>query len=300
MSPNMLQELSTTIRGVAEHAGPAVVGINGRGCGVVIARGRVVTNAHNLGGNQAEVTFASGHVVRAEVAGADLDGDLALLRVDTGDVLPLELAASTTELGDTVFGLSRTGGRVLRVTTGTVSSTDRVFRGPRGRGISGGLEHTAPLPRGSSGGPIVDSDGRLVGLNTHRVEDGFYLALVTGESFTRFLETVESGETTERRQLGIAVVPPAAARRLRAAVGLPAIDAPLIRAVEDNGAAARAGLRRGDVIIKVGDLEITSIEALHRALVGVPNTVSIGIVRGSDELSVLVEFDTEAAARGEV
>ena len=300
MALNTLQDFPTTVRSLAEHAGPAVVGVNGRGCGVVIAKGSVVTNAHNLSGPQTEIVFADGRVVVADLAGADLDGDVALLRVDTGDVAPLGLSTTVVELGDVVFGLSRAGGRVLRITAGTVSSTDRMFRGPRGRGISGGLEHTAPLPRGSSGGPIVDADGRLIGLNTHRVEDGFYLALPTGEEFTRFIESAERGETVERRQLGVAVVPPAAAKRLRAAVGLAPIDAPLIRAVEDNGPAARAGLRRGDVIVRIGDASIASIDDLHRALVGVARTVEIGIVRGSEELSVLVDFDSDASSGGEV
>ena len=69
------------------------------------------------------------------------------------------------------------GGGGVRVTFGTVSSLGRNFRGPRGRLITDGIEHTAPLGRGSSGGPLVDPEGRLLGINTHRPGDGLYLAL---------------------------------------------------------------------------------------------------------------------------
>lgn len=300
MALSTLQELPATIRGLADQVGPAVVGVNARGCGVVVGKDLVVTNAHNLGGLEAEIVFAGGRVATAQLAGADLDGDVAVIQVDTGDVTPLRVATVPAALGDVVFGLSRPGGRVLRVTAGTISSTDRAFRGPRGRRISGGLEHTAPLPRGSSGGPIVDADGQLVGLNTHRVEDGFYLALPSDAEFMRFVELAAKGEVPERRTLGVAVVPPMAARRLRAAVGLSPIDAPLIRAVDDNGPAARAGLLRGDVIVRVGESAITTVDDLHRALSGVGKTVEVEIVRGSDELSILVDFDNSSASQGDV
>jgi serine protease Do len=297
MSPLDLRELATTIRGLAEQVGPSVVGINNRGCGVVVAAGLVVTNTHNLGGSATVVTFADGRQVEASVAGADLEGDLALLRVDTGDATPL--ADAEADLGEVVFGLSRPGGRSLRVTTGTVSSVDRAFRGPRGSRISGGVEHTAPLPRGSSGGPIVDVAGRLVGINTHRVDAGFYLALPTGSEFRRFVEQAAAGEVRTRRSLGIAVVPPAAARRMRLAVGLPPVDAPLIRGVDESGPAGRAGLRRGDQILRANDTAITSVEDLQQVLADADASIALRILRGAEELDVLVEFEATGEQGGE-
>ena len=299
MSPLDHQELAETIRGLAERVGPSVVGVNNRGCGVVVADGLVITNTHNLGGEDAVVTFGDGRQVEASLAGADIDGDLALLRVDTAGSPAFVEAEAEVQLGDVVFALSRPGGRSLRVTTGTVSSVDRAFRGPRGSRITGGVEHTAPLPRGSSGGPIVDAGGRLVGINTHRVDSGFYLALPTGQDFRRFVERAAAGEVATRRSLGIAVVPPAAARRMRVAVGLPPVEAPLIRGLDESGPAARAGLRRGDQILRAGDVAITTVDDLQRVLADAGSTLSLRVLRGTDEIDVLVDFDSTDAPGGE-
>src|SRR5436190_7982365 len=113
----VLEELSTSVRDVVERVGPTVVGLGrgwGRGSGVVVAAGRVVTNAHNLRGDEVTVTFADGRVERGEVAAADPDGDLASIEVDTGDAEPLE-RGDTAELGpgSVVFALANPGGRGL-------------------------------------------------------------------------------------------------------------------------------------------------------------------------------------------
>jgi serine protease Do len=264
----------------------------------VVADGLVLTNTHNLTGSEAAITFADGREATAELAGADIDRDLALLRADTAEVSPLDDATAKVELGDVVFGLSRPGGRALRVTAGTVSSVDRAFRGPRGSRIAGGFEHTAPLPRGSSGGPVVDADGRLVGLNTHRIDSGFYLALPSGDELRRFVESAAAGEVAPRRSLGVAVVPPAAARRMRLAVGLPPIEAPLIRGVDENGPAGRAGLRRGDQIVKADGAVIASVDDLHAALSTAGGSITLRVVRGTEELDVLVDFESNGGPGG--
>ena len=118
----------------------------------------------------------TGATAQAEVLGVDADGDLAVLAVDTAGATPVEWSTSAADAGGVVFAAAR-GRHGLRVTFGVVSGVDREFRGPRGRRITGSIEHTAPLARGSSGGPLVDAEGRLLGINTHRLGDGFYLAL---------------------------------------------------------------------------------------------------------------------------
>lgn len=293
-------ELSSVIRTLADQVGDAVVGINDRGCGVVVADGLVVTNTHNLGGAAMLVTFSDGRQAEATLAGADVDGDLAVLRVDTADSKPVVDTEVEVELGDVVFALSRPGGRSLRVTAGTVSSVDRTFRGPRGSRIAGGVEHTAALPRGSSGGPIVDAAGRLIGINTHRVDPGFYLSLPAGAELRGFIDRAAAGQIASRRSLGVAVVPPIAARRMRAAVGLSPIEAPLIRGLDEHGAASRAGLRRGDQILRAGDVAISSVEDLQRVLADAGSTIELRVLRGTDEIDVLVAFESPDSSGGEV
>jgi S1-C subfamily serine protease len=145
----------------------------------------------------------------------------------------------------------------------------------------------------------VDSTGRLVGLNTHRIDSGFYLALPAGEELRRFVASAAAGELRERKTLGIAVVPPAAARRMRLAVGLAAIESPLIRGVDERGPAGRAGIRRGDVIVKAGDEAIGSIDDLQRALTGAGSSIVLRVLRGADELDVLVDFESDGGPGGE-
>src|SRR5580693_5724089 len=150
----VLDEISASIARLAEDAGSSVVGIGQRwgvGSGVVLGAGRVLTNAHNVRGSQVTVTFADGRTAEGNVAGHDIDGDLAVIGVDTGDVPALPWADGAAEIGTPVFALANPGGRGLRVTFGFVSGVERSFRGPRGRRITGSLEHTAPLLPGSSG-----------------------------------------------------------------------------------------------------------------------------------------------------
>lgn len=293
----LLEELESQIHKAAQDTGSAVVGLGrgwSTGSGVVVARGRVITNAHNLRHDETTVTFADGRQATGKVLGADGDLDVAVIEVDTGDIEPVDWPddAGEVEIGRAVLALSNPGGRGLRVTPGFVSSTARSFRGPRGRRIRGAIEHTAPLPRGSSGGPLVDTAGRLLGINSIRVDGGLILAIATDAAFRQRTEALGRGEPPKRVRLGVAVAPPRAARRLRRAVGLPERDGVLVRGVEDDSAAARAGVERGDLIVAAAGREIDSVEALYEALdgAGVQGSLELTLVRGTDERTVNVEF----------
>ena len=145
---------------VATAAGSIVsIGRNGRGTGFVIAADRVLTSAHNLRDNTVAVTFADSRAEQATVHAVDADGDLVVLAVPTGEAAPLSFAATVPPLGAAVVALSR-GGHRERATLGFVSGLDHAFHGPRGRVVRGSIEHTAPLARGSSGGPVFDAPVR--------------------------------------------------------------------------------------------------------------------------------------------
>jgi serine protease Do len=292
---SVLQEIESSVQAVADRVGPSVVGIGrgwGVGSGVVFTPGRVLTNAHAVRGEEATVTFADGRQETGRVLAADPDLDLAVIDVETGDVAAIdwEPNGDSVPAGRVVVALANPGGRGLRVTPGFVSSSSRSFRGPRGRRIAGAIEHTAPLPRGSSGGPLVDADGRLLGINTVRVDGGLILAIPADTAVRERVDTLAKGERPRTVRLGVAIAPPRVARRLRRAVGLPEQDGILIRAVEDDSAASRAGLERGDLIVAAGEKDVDGIDSLYEALEAARSdgTLQLRIVRGTDERAVEV------------
>jgi serine protease Do len=291
----VLEETSTAIGDAATRLGPAVVGLGrgwGVGSGVVVAAGRVLTNAHNLRHDEVTVTFADGRRETGRVAGTDSDLDVAVIEVDTGEVEPLEWGESEPTIGRPVLAFGNPGGRGLRVTPGFVSSAARSFRGPRGRRIAGAIEHTAPLPRGSSGGPLVDLEGRLLGINTLRVDGGLILAIPADAQLRDRVEALGRGETPRRLRLGVAIAPPRVARRLRRAVGLPERDGLLVRAVEEGSAAERAGIERGDLLVAAGERQLDHVDSLYEALDAARSDgkLELTVVRGTEERTVPVEF----------
>ena len=179
----LLDELHQAVATPPIASAPSVVGLGrgwARGSGVIVAPNRVLTAAHALRGDEVTVTFRDGRTATGRVTGADADVDVGVVEVDTADAPAVTWepdAVGRLTIGAPVLALSNPGGHGLRATFGLVSATGRSFRGPRGRRIPGSVEHTAPLPRGSSGGPLVDPDGRLLGLNAVRREGGLILAV---------------------------------------------------------------------------------------------------------------------------
>jgi serine protease Do len=291
-----LDELQTAVATAAERVGPSVIGLGrgwGRGSGVVIADGRVLTNAHVLRGDEVAAKRADGEFALGRVAGVDPDLDVAVIEVDTAGAPAIAWdpdAVGEVRAGRAVFALADPGGRGLRTTFGLVTATDRSFRGPRGRRIHGSIEHSAPLPRGSSGGPLVDVEGRLLGINSVRMEGGLVLALPADAGLQARVEALGRGEAPSRPRLGIALAPPRAARRMRAAVGLPERAGLLVRGVEAGSPAERAGLERGDLLVAAGGRPVDGFDALFDALEGAGDAISLTVVRGTEEREVTAYF----------
>ena len=295
-----LDELSQALTRLTETVTPSIVGIGSRlrGSGVVFVAGQVLTNAHNVRGDEVTVTFADGRTATGRLAGIDVDGDLAVVAVDTGGATPLAWSdGDGPSAGSIIFAGAATPGGGARVTFGSISAIERAFRGPGGRQIGGSLEHTAPLAPGSSGGPLLDADGRLIGLNTNRIGEGFYLALPADSALRSRVEALSRGESVERPRLGIAVAPARVARHLRRSVGLPERDGVLVRGVEDDSPAARAGIRDGDLIVEIAGTAVTEADQLQEIIASNPMPFEIKLVRGTDERTVSV--GGTASASGE-
>ncbi len=289
---SLLTESQRTVGALAERLGPAVVGLGrgwGAGSGVVVAKDRVLTVAHALPRRDGPtVAFADGRRAEATVLAVDPDAELAVLEVDTGVLAGVApSAAGHPGLGAPVVALANPGGRGLRATLGFTTTGARSVRAPRGRRIEGALEHTAPLPRGSSGGPLLTATGELVGLNAVRLDGGLILAVPTAPEL---VERLARGEATARPRLGIALAPPRAARRLRSAVGLPERDGLLVRGVADDSPAARAGVRQGDLVVAAGGAPTARLDDLHEVLDAGPQVIDLTVRRGVEEVTLPVRL----------
>ena len=290
----VLEALQQAVADTAAGVGPAVVGLGrgwGRGSGVVIGPGQVLTVAHVLRGDRLAVTFADGRTEEGRVAGSDPDLDVAVIVVETGDVSPVAWGgANPPSPGAPVLALANPGGRGLRTTFGLVSAVGSGFRGPRGRRVTGSIEHTAPLPRGSSGGPLVDPAGNLLGLNAVRRDGGFILALPAAAALRSRVDELARGEAGDRPQLGVALAPPRVARRMRAAVGLPERDGLLVRGGGGGRPAGPGAGERGGRRGRAGGRPRAGGDDLFDALDAAGDTLALGVVRGTAERDLEVEL----------
>lgn len=288
-----IQELEETVRSTMEVCAPSVVSIGrrGRGTGFVVADGRVLTNAHNLRDRTTEVGFADGRRAQGSLLGSDLDGDLVVLEVDTGAAPALAWADQPAQPGDVVLAVTA-GRHAVRVTWGQVTGSERGFRGPRGRPVHGAIEHTAPAAAGSSGAPVVNRDGGVVGVNTHRLEHGFYLARAADPELREAVTAMQSGRRLEPVRLGVALAAAAHARQLRRAVGLADRDGVLVRTVADGSPAEAAGITVGDLLVAAAGRSLSSPDDVFAVLDGVRpgDELSIDLVRGDTEHTVTVSF----------
>jgi S1-C subfamily serine protease len=245
--------------------------------------GHVVTNDHVVeGADEFRVRFGEdGDPIEAELLGADPSVDLALLKVDPGDVgeplEPLELGASEDlRPGDPAIAIGSPFGLEGTVTSGIVSALGRTIQAPNGFSISGAIQTDAAINPGNSGGPLLDAQGRVIGVNSQirtgggNANSGVGFAVPVDE-IKRSLPALKRGEDPERAFLGVSstVAPDGGA---------------LIDAVVEGGPAARAGLRSGDTIVEIASQPVRE-----------PDDVS-GVVnsrRPGDEVRVVAERDGE-------
>ena len=242
------------------NGAPGAPRAEGVGSGFIIdASGLVVTSHHVVkGADTVTVTLHDGRTLEARVAGADPKTDLALLKIDAGEALPtVEFGDSdTTRVGDWVVAVGSPFGLGGTVTAGIVSA--------RGRDIGSGpyddyLQLDAPINRGSSGGPLFDRSGRVIGVNSAifsptggNVGIGFAVpANVAGP----VIESLRTGGRVERGWLGVAIQH--VDETLAEALGLDEAKGALVASVMADGPAARAGLRPGDVIVRAGSRAVS-------------------------------------------
>lgn len=285
----------STIAKLAAELGPAVIGLregSRGGSGVIVAAGVAVTLARNV--HRDELTVRVGNVdLAARIAGSDPTVDLAVLRFESPpSTKPVGWADDGgVGIGFEVYALADPSGRGLRASHGTVSSAPFALRGPAGRIIEGAIEHTAPLPRGSGGSPLLNADGLILGLNAIRRDEGFVVAWPAAVLRDR-VAALAAGARTAPPRLGVALVGSRQARRLRAAVGLEPVDGLLVRAVEEGSPADRSGIARGDVIVAVDGSPLSGPDPLYAALDRAGSReFELDVVRGTDRLTLTTRLE---------
>ncbi|HQU46853.1 MAG TPA: trypsin-like peptidase domain-containing protein [Pirellulales bacterium] len=298
----LLDAYSRAVIRVVESIGPAVVAVarrrgqesGGVGSGAVIsAEGYALTNSHVVGGQQRMVvTTHDGDALDAHVVGDDPATDLALLRVSARDLPAAPLGESAAlRVGQLVVAVGNPFGFQSTVTTGVVSAQGRSLRSQQGRLIENVVQHTAPLNPGNSGGPLVDSLGRVVGINTAIIAMAQGLGFAVPADTARWVVSEILGYGRVRRpMLGLSVSMRPVGRELARRLDLLLDMAVEIVSVEPHGAAARAGLRPGDLVVAIDGRIVTGLDDLHRLLSRVGGgAVTLSIVRGQRRLEMDVE-----------
>ncbi|SDB67987.1 serine protease, S1-C subfamily, contains C-terminal PDZ domain [Belnapia rosea] len=274
----LLDAYSRAVTAAVERAGPAVlhVAVQGRrgqgtGSGVTVSPdGLVLTNAHVVAdADSLYVTAAEGRPMPARLLGEDRDTDLALLRAETSMTLPAaELGDSANlRVGQLAIAIGNPLGFSSTVTAGVVSALGRSLAGRGGRPIEDLVQTDAALNPGNSGGALVDSSGRVIGINTAIIAgaQGLCFAVAANTAQLVLGELVRFGRV-RRASLGLTGQREAVPRRLARAAGTEQETGVLVTAVQARGPAGLAGLAPGDLLLRIGEQAVTGIDTLLRWL----------------------------------
>jgi S1-C subfamily serine protease len=300
----LLDSFSRAITTVVDAVMPSVVSITvttggryprqGAGSGVVIAPdGYILTNSHVVhGAGRIEAAFTDGRRMEAGVIGEDPATDLAAIRVPSSG-LPFSALGNAGDLrvGQLVIAVGNPMGFDSTVSQGIVSSLGRALRSQDGRLIENVIQHTAPLNPGNSGGPLVDSQGLVVGINTAIIAmaQGIGFAIPAGTAEFVLSQLLAYGRV-RRGYLGISGRQRPLQRqmvnhfKLRSSFGVEVV------AVEPGGPAHRSGIRTGDVIVAIDGSPVSSVDDLHRFLTEWPirSEVACSVIRGIEMILIRV------------
>ena len=297
----LLDAYSETVSDVAARVSPAVVKIEARkgarggtGSGFVFtANGYILTNSHVVSGaRQLDVILHDGRRFAAEVVGDDPHTDLAVVRVKVDGLATLPLGESKTlKPGQLAVAIGNPYGFSYSVTAGVISALGRSLRSESGRMMDDIIQTDAALNPGNSGGPLVDSRGRAIGVNSAVILPAQGLCFAIPIDTAKFVagRLIEHGRI-RRGFLGLGGQNVAVPRGLARRLGVEAESGVLVIAVEPTGPAAEAGVEEGDLIVGFDGAPVKGIDDLHRALteerIGRASRLTVVREHGAEDLTV--------------
>ena len=299
----LLDAYSRAVIGVVDTVSPAVIGIGplqedggGAGSGFIITPdGYAVTNSHVVHGRRKLMARSNeGDRLHAEVVGDDPATDLALVRLAARDLPAVEFGDSDIlKVGQLIIAMGDPLGLHSTVSAGIVGALGRSMRGQQGRLIDNIVQHSAPLNPGNSGGPLVDTRGQVVGINTAIVAMAQGLGFAIPANTAKWIvgELLRFGRV-RRPQLGITAAALGLPRRLVQQLDLFADRAVEVIEVLPNGPAHRAGIEPGDLIVAVNERIVTNIDDLHRLVTDFQERtkVALTLVRSEEKIELEVQL----------
>jgi len=307
----LLDAYSRAIMGAVERASPSVVNIEvhqaagrtrsgeprerrGGGSGFVFTPdGLILTNSHVVhDARRIEVTLADGRRMPASAIGDDPASDLAVVRVDEPGLTAAALGDSQQlRVGQLVVAIGNPYGFQSTVTAGVVSALGRSLRSYSGRLIDDVIQTDAALNPGNSGGPLVDSAGRVVGVNTATILPAQGICFAIGINTAKFVASRLLRDGRIRRSyIGVSAQTVPVHRRVVRFYDLAKESGALVLSVEENSPAKRAGLRDGDIIVALEGKPVAGVDDLHRVLtdVRVGVSCSLTVLRRTEKLEVKI------------
>ena len=306
----LLDAYSNAVISASEKISPSVVKIDvaqagrsrsgepherqGGGSGFVFTPdGLILTNSHVVhGATRIQASFSDGHRFPAHTIGDDPATDLAVIRIDAPQIVAAPLGDSQKlRVGQLAIAIGNPYGFQYTVTAGVVSALGRSLRSYSGRLIDDVIQTDASLNPGNSGGPLVSSDGRVVGVNTATIMGAQGLCFAIGINTAKFVagRLLRDGRI-RRAYIGVEAQTAPLHRRLVRFYDLPQESGVIVSAVTPGSPAQRAGLREGDVIVALDGKAVAGVDDLHRLLtdahVGVSS--SLTVLRWTEKLELQV------------
>ena len=302
----LLDHYSRAVVGSVDAIAPAVVHVevvgvrNGRptggvGSGVVVSPdGLMLTNNHVIdGAKEIAVSLSDGRKFAARALGRDPDTDLAVLRGETGETLPVARLANSKSVrpGQIAIAIGNPLGFQSTVTAGIVSAVGRSLRAQSGRLIGDVIQTDAALNPGNSGGPLANSAGEVIGINTAVImgAQGICFSVASNTALHVLTQILAHGRV-RRARIGIVAEQMPLAARIAYRAGLSQASAVRVREVQPDSPAGTAGLKVGDLLVRLDGETVTGVDDLFRLLDErrIDRPVTVTVVRSSGLTDIAV------------